>query len=196
MLRESNAIQIRKRVSPARIVVWTLASIALLALGLALCWLKTENDLGLGLQKELDRRFTTAAAQIKALDDEAQSTEPTGDRDRALAGQTVVAEFLMSFRVAGYQTQHGSLPSSIQELDSTNASKQPSPPDPWGHPYRLIPEGTKRFLIVSGGPMGNTMLTEDELSALRKQPVGQSFQLHGKIIFKGGLIDGPQAKQG
>ncbi len=43
-----------------KIFVWTLLLIGGLALGLALCWLKAEHDLGVGFQEELDRRFTTA----------------------------------------------------------------------------------------------------------------------------------------
>jgi len=179
-----------------RIFVWTICSLAILALGFVLLWLKLGHDMDVALQEELGHRFSTAASQVKVLDGAPEPSQPRSERDRALIGQAVVAEVLMGFRVAGYQSQHGALPTSIEALDATEKLRQLSPPDPWGNPYGLYPEGTNLFLIVSGGVTHNARLTEEEREKLRKQPAGHLYQLHGKIIFEGGLPDDPQENQG
>jgi len=159
----------------------SLLSLGFIAIGIVLYWAKLRHDLNVGLGEEFSRRFSAAAAQATVLDE--GPPHALGQRDRALIGQAVATEFLISFRVAGYRSEHGStLPSSLQPIESMNPGGRPFPRDPWGNPYRLLPEDYNRFLIVSV-----SLLTPEEKDAINKQPVGRAYQLHGKLVLNGSL---------
>jgi hypothetical protein len=165
-----------------------LLTVGLMVLGFAFYVAKLDHDFGVSVNGEINRRFVAAGAQVKVLDAGKALGPAVGERDRALLGQAAVSEYLMSFRIAGYYTEHGAVPASIEEVDSHNRGRQPSPRDPWGNPFRLDSENTGRFLIISGGPSGTSILTAEERDILRSEPVGRAYQLRGKIVFNGGLL--------
>ena len=162
---------------------WALLAVGLMVLVIAFYGAKLDHDLGVSVNGEINRRFVAAAAQVQVLDGGNPPSQALSERDRALLGQAAVSEYLMSFRIAGYDTEHGAFPAYVEEADG----RQQSPRDPWGNPFRLVSENRDRFLIVSGGPSGTSILTAEERDALLSQPVGRAYQLHGKIVFNGGL---------
>ena len=176
-------------------IKWTLLAIGLLVVGFAFYIAKLNHDLGAAINGDINHRFATAGEQVQVLDAVDAPSQSLSERDRGLIGQAAVSEFLMSFRVVSFYTQHGTVPASIEEIDSNSRPRQPSPKDPWGNPFRLVPEGTDRFLIISGGPSGTSVPTVGERDTLRKQPVGRTYQIHGKIILNGGLLAAPGQNQ-
>jgi hypothetical protein len=167
------------------IIRWALLAIGLIVLVVAFYVAKLDHDLGVSVNGEINRRFV---AQVQVLDAGIAPGQALSERDRALLGQAAVSEYLMSFRIAGYHTEHGAFPASVEEADSLNPGRQPSPRDPWGNPFRLVSENTDRFLIISGGPSGSSILTAEERNTLLSQSVGRTYQLHGKVVFNGGLV--------
>jgi hypothetical protein len=171
---------------------WALFVVALSVFGLALYMAKLRRDLDVSMSEELNRRFADASAQIKVLDGANATTTVLSEHDRARLGQAAVSEYLLSFRIAGYYTEHGAIPASVEEADPL---KKPSSRDPWGKPFRLASENTPHFLIISGGPLGVSALTPQERDTLSDQPVGKVYLLNGKIIFKGDLSLAPIQRQ-
>ncbi len=169
-------------------IKWTLLAIGLVVLGFAFYVTKLNYDSGVSINSDINRRFVTAGAQVQVLDGANASSKTLSERDLGLIGQAAVSEFLISFQIVSSYTQHGTVPGSIEEIESNGPARQPSPKDPWGNLFRVVPEGADRFLIVSGGPSGTSVLTAEERDALRKQPLGRTYRLHGKIIFNGGLL--------
>jgi len=169
-------------------IKWVLLAIGLVVLGFAFYVAKLNHDLGVSINGDINHRFATAGAQVQVLDGANAPSKTLNERDLGLTGQAAVSEFLMSFQIVSWYTQHGTVPASIEEIDSNGPARQPSPKDPWGNLFGIVPEGADRFLIVSGGPSGTSVLTAEERDALRKQPLGRTYQLHGKIIFNGGLL--------
>jgi hypothetical protein len=167
---------------------WALLAVGFVVLGFAFYAARLDHELGVSVNGEIDRHFATAGAQVKVLDGRNAPAQVLSERDRALMGQAAVSEYLMSFRIAGYHTKHGAFPASLEEADSHNPGRQPSSLDPWGNSFRLLLENTDRFLIISGGPSGTSVLTAEERDAILSQPVGRTYQLHGKIVFNGGLV--------
>src|SRR5260370_14173159 len=162
----------------SKLLRWTSVVVGLSILGLGLFAAKLKHDLDISLRGEFNRRFNDAAAQIVELGGGNAPGQPPRERDRSLFGLAAVSERLMSFRIAAYYTQYGAVPASLEEADSHNPGRQPSPRDPWGNPFRLFSEGTDRFLIVSGGPSGTASLTAQEKEMFCTQSGGQTYLLN------------------
>jgi hypothetical protein len=170
------------------IIRWTLLAIGLVVLGFAFYLAKLNHDLGVSINGDINRRLATAGAQVQVLDGANESIKTVSKHDLGLIGQAAVSEFLMSFQIVSWFNRHGTIPASIEEIDRNGTPGQPSSKDPWGNAFEIVPEGTDRYLIVSGGPSATPVLTAEERDALRKQPVGRTYQLRGKIIFMGGVL--------
>jgi hypothetical protein len=170
-----------------KILGWTLTVIGLAALVFIAYVTKLNHDLGVSLHGEISRRFAKAGAQVQVLDVATSLPPALNEHDRAVIGQAAAAEFLMSFQIVSYYIEHGTVPTSTAEITSSNPGRQSLLLDSWGNPFRIVPEGTDRYLIVSGGPSGTSSLTAEEKDALENYTFGKSYQLHGKIIFIGGL---------
>src|SRR6267143_1225735 len=125
---------------------WALLAVGLMVLVIAFYVAKLDHDLGVSVNGEINRRFVAAGAQVQVLDGGNPPGKALSERDRALLGQAAVSEYLMSFKIAGYNTEHGTFPASLEEAR-----------DPWGSPFRLVSEDTDRFLIISGGPSGTSI---------------------------------------
>lgn len=169
----------------------TLLAIGLVVLGFAIYLAKLNHDLGVSINADINRRFATAGAQVQVLDDGNASIKTLSESDLGLIGQAAISELLMSSKIISRYTRYGTIPASIKEIDPNGPPDQPSSKDPWGNPFGIVREGADRFLILSGGPSGTPVLTAEERDALRKQPVGRTYQLHGKIIFKGDVSLAP-----
>lgn len=180
----------------SKLIHGLLLGIGLIALGFLLYMVKLKHDLDASLRDDLNHRFTVASAQVTVLDGGAETTSKLTEHQRVLVGQAVVTESLLGFRVVSYFTAHSALPSSIEEVDLRNPGQQVPQGDPWGNSFRLSAEPQGHFLIVSGGLSGNPLLTEEERTTLRKQPLGRAYQLHGKIVFKGGLLEASDQNEG
>lgn len=166
---------------------WASVVVGLFILGLALYIAKLKHDLDISLRAEINRHFADAGAQIQVLGGGNTPEQTLTERERSLFGQTAMSEYLMSFRIAGYYTEQGAIPSSVEEADSSSPGRQASPRDPWGNPFRLVSEGKNGFLILSGGPSGSSLLTPQEKKTLSKQLGGRTYLLNGKVVFKGDL---------
>lgn len=172
-----------------------LLVIGLVVLGFILYVVKLDYNLRASLNTDIERRFALAGAQVQILDESTTPSKVPTELESAIIGQAATTEFLMSFRVVSFYSKRGSLPASLEETDPSGPGQHSAMRDPWGNPFRLVPDNPDRFLIVSGGARGISSLAAEEVDALRNKAVGRVYQLHGKIIFNGGLLaGGPSSK--